>query len=116
MTHTQFLARLGAPLKNRISSWGSIRESDQAVFLLTFQDRVSKIGESQCQFIELTDYDKLKNEPKPTVGARERLQHIDLIKSGSTCYLVICIAKDTSVRPRTVKDFDRDFLFRAGKL
>lgn len=112
MTHTQFLKKLGAPLKSTIQSWGAIRPSDEAIFLLIWQDRFQRIGDDQ--FVQITARGKLQSDRG--LGAKERLQHIDLIKKGATCYLVVCIAKDKAAHPRKVKEFRSDCVFLGGEI
>jgi len=112
MTHTQFLKKLGAPLRSTRESWGSVRDSDRAVFLLIWQDQTRRIGDEQ--FSRITARGKLLDDDG--FGAKERLEHIELIKEGASSYLIVCIAKDVTNRPRTVSDFISDRVFIGGEI
>lgn len=112
MTHTQFLKWLGAPLANTRWSWGSVRKSDGAVFLLVWQDRKERIDDSL--FFQVSF--RLEDDDPENVGLRERLDHVELVRQGARCFLVICIAKDVDSRPRDVKEFIRERVFLGGEV
>lgn len=101
---------LGAPLKNTRWSWGSVRESDRTVFLRVWQDGTRKVDGQRL--IHLAD----KDEDEESQGAQERLQHIELIRGGYRCYLVMCQAQDTSANPRAVRSFNAREVFTGGEL
>ena len=43
------------------------------------------------------------------LGGQERLAHLQQIRGGAACYLVMCEAKDVTTTPRAIKSFnDRD--------
>ena len=75
--HVQFLNEIGAPLRNNIKSWGSVRESDGAIFLVLWLDRVQRIDDSQ--YVQMTANGKFASDSR--FGAKERLQHIEMIRS-----------------------------------
>lgn len=113
MTHTQLFKKLGAALRNVRWSWGAVRESDGAVFLLVWQDRIKPIDGKQ--YVQVSHRAKYADNPDNR-GHVERQQHIALIMSGSPSYLVMCIAKDVKAKPRTVGSFFDDEVFSGGEL
>ncbi|MOA66965.1 hypothetical protein D3C78_1939260 [compost metagenome] len=46
----------------------------------------------------------------------ERLDHIQLIKNGAKCYMVMCLAKDPDSSPREILSFNKNNLFLGGEL
>ncbi len=113
MSLTQHFKKLNAPLKNSRWSWGSVRESDGAVFLRVWQDRKIRLnGKSYMMVTHHGAY--VGNESSP--GYRERLQHVELARKGSKVYMVICIVKDPDVAPREIKSFIKDDVFIGGEI
>jgi hypothetical protein len=49
-------------------------------------------------------------------GYKERLGHIDLVRAGAKIYLIMCTAKDVTVRPREISSFDSESVYRGGAL
>ncbi|MNY65677.1 hypothetical protein D3C86_2029870 [compost metagenome] len=49
-------------------------------------------------------------------GYKERLSHVQKIRDGAQCYLVMCLAKDPEASPRDIKSFNRDAVFVGGVL
>jgi|SRR5438132_7219749 len=118
MTPTDFFDMLGAPLKNVQWSWGARRERDGTVFLRVWQDEIETSNSSQ--YVRLTNFQKAKKyreqNNRDRLGFRERLEHVELVKNGAKCQLVMCIAVDKEAIPRKIKDFIKDRLFPAGKI
>ncbi|MNB77590.1 hypothetical protein PS726_01829 [Pseudomonas fluorescens] len=112
MNLTQFFAKIGAPLKNPRWSWGGIRE-DGTVVLRVWQDR--KIKHDGAHYMQLSHLQKY-SEGQDNLGYMERLDHINRIKDGARCYLVICLAKDPDSSPREIRSFNKNNLFLGGKL
>jgi len=110
MTQAEIFKRLGAPLKNQRWSWGGVRESDRTVFLRVWQDGTMNIDNKR--YIWVAD----KECEKSDLGSKERLSHVELIKSGYKCYMVMCQAVDTEASPRAVARFNRKELFVGGEL
>jgi hypothetical protein len=113
MSITSFFQRVGAPLVNTRWSWGALRPSDGAVFLRVWQDH--KFVENQ-QLHVLLDRDAI-SEPDPRhQGHQERRQHIEKIRAGAPCFLIMCTAVDTAIEPRKIAFFNDDDVFVGGKL
>lgn len=102
--------RLGAPLHNTLWSWGSVRQSDGVVFLRVWQDGHIKLDDKRFVWIGST------NQPSSSLGGNERLRHIELIESGSPCYMVMCLAVDPQAETRKIKSFNSESLFSGGEL
>ena len=90
-----------------------MRASDGAVFLRVWQDRERKIDSSW--YTMLTHREKFEDDPG-NLGWQERLGHVELIRKGVPCYLVMCEAKDISAAPRSIKSFNDRDVFVGGKL
>ena len=113
MSLTAHFAKLGAPLRNSRWSWGSVRESDGAVFLRVWQDEKVKIdGRTFMMVTHHAAY--VGNESSP--GYRERMQHVELAKSGSTVYMIVCIVRDAEESPRKIDRFIKDDVFIGGEI
>ncbi|WP_338126449.1 hypothetical protein [Pseudomonas luteola] len=112
MSLTQFFEKIGAPLKNPRWSWGAVRE-DGTVILRVWQDR--KIKHDGSHYMQLSHLQKY-GEGQDNLGYMERLDHIQLIKSGAKCYMVMCLAKDPKTSPREILSFNKSKLFLGGKL
>ena len=113
MTHTEFLKSLGAPVVNAAWSWGSVRDRDGAVFLMVWQDRVAWIEGGN--HVRITLNEKFADEPN-NPGNNERLRHIDLVRQGASCYLLMCKAKDPNAKRRVREPFEHGNVFVAGDI
>jgi len=110
LSQAEMFSRLGAPLKNTRWSWGGVRESDRTVFLRVWQDGLKRVGDKRYIWIS-------ENAPRSDdLGANERLQHVELIRSGYRCFMVMCQAVDTKAAPRTVLSFNKNEVFVGGEL
>ncbi|MRK22947.1 hypothetical protein FUT48_20205 [Pseudomonas sp. JG-B] len=109
---TQFFAALGAPLRMVRQSWGAVR-ADGAVFLRVWQDRCEK--RDGIRYVQLTHLEKYGGD-NSNFGYTERRSHVDLIREGAPCYLVMCLAKDPDASPRDIKSFNGDAVFVGGVL
>ncbi|PRA59730.1 MULTISPECIES: hypothetical protein [Pseudomonas] len=112
MNLTQFFKILGSPLKNPRWSWGGIRD-DGAVILRVWQDR--KVKRDTTHYMQLSHLQKY-GEGQDNLGYMERLSHIELIKGGAKCYMVMCLAKNSNATPREILSFNKDDLFLGGEL
>lgn len=110
---TEMFASLGAPLANQRWSWGAERSSDGAVFLRVWQDECRKIEGRRC--VRLTANAFFADKPD-NLGNAERLRHVALVRSGRPVYLVMCVAVDPKLEPRTIARFNRDEVFVGGAL
>ena len=114
MSISSFFSKLGAPLKNVRWSWGAVRDGDGAVFLRVWQDR-KFVDDERVPVMQITDHEKYANAPyKP--GWEERLKHIELVRKGAKCYLVMCRAKDPNVSPREIAGWNKREVFVGGEL
>jgi len=113
MSITQLFSRLGARLANPMWSWGAVRLSDGIVFLRVWQDRELKIDGKW--YTKLTDHTFFADDPD-NLGWRERLKHVDLIRGGAACYLVMCECVDVNASPRAIKSFNEHEVFVGGAL
>jgi hypothetical protein len=111
MSISSLFQRLGAPLANNRWSWGAERASDGAVFLRVWQDH--KFMEGDRSYFQV---DRHTPAEIGSPGLRERLRHIEQIRSGAPCFLVMCRAVDIHVVPRTIQDFDDIDLFVGGDI
>jgi hypothetical protein len=112
MSQKDLFGRLRAPLANSRSSWGSVRE-DGTVFLRVWQDIVRKHYGSM--YLQVTFVENCRND-SDNRGHLERLKHVELIKQGASCYMIMCRAVDVDAVPRVVRDFNEDEVFRGGRL
>ena len=65
------------------------------------------------RFVQVTHHDSHGIDVTNS-GDQERLQHIERIRQGATCYLVMCQATDVNATPRVVKQFNEQEVFSAG--
>lgn len=110
MTQKDLFRELGAPLANARWSWGSVRR-DGVVFLRVWQDETEK--RDGTLYVRVAC--ELEDEGG-SLGYQERLRHIELVRQGAVCYLIICQADDIAAIPRKVKDFDCENVFRGGRI
>ncbi|ERT15822.1 hypothetical protein O162_27445 [Pseudomonas putida SJ3] len=109
---TQFFSALKAPLRMMRQSWGAVRE-DGAVFLRVWQDRCET--HDGVRYVQLTHLEKYGGDSS-NLGYNERRTHVEMIRDGASCYLVMCLAKDTEASPRDIKSFNKDTIFVGGSL
>ena len=88
-----------------------MRESDNAVFLRVWQDRKTYVDGKW--YMMVTHHEAYAgNESSP--GYRERLEHVELIRSGSPVYMIMCLVEDPNASPRKIKSFNRNDIFVGG--
>ncbi|VVP43966.1 hypothetical protein PS862_05034 [Pseudomonas fluorescens] len=109
---TQFFSALGAPLRMVRQSWGAVR-ADGAVFLRVWQDKCET--HDGTRFVQLTHLEKYGGDSS-NFGYNERCSHIERIRQGAQCYLVMCLARNPEDSPRDIKSFNRDAVFVGGAL
>jgi hypothetical protein len=105
---SDLLNYLQAPRHNTVWSWGSVRQSDGAVFLLVWTDETIMIDNKM--------YTRILDSSGQGHGYNERKSHIEKIKSGSPAYLIYCTARDPKVTPRTIKSFNKKTVFQGGDI
>lgn len=114
MNQSEFFRRMGAPLTNARWSWGGIRSADGAVVLRVWQDRKLKLNDRW--YMMITHHAKYENDTD-NLGYRERNEHAALIRSGRwPCYMVMCLAEDTTSSPRKVVSFNEREVFVGGNV
>ena len=110
MSLTDLFDKLGAPLANQRWSWGGTRE-DGTVFLRVWQDRKKKLDGKW--FMMITHHSAYIDNPD-SLGYQERLRHVQAVKEGATCYMVMCLADNPEDRPRQIKSYDKNDVFLGG--
>src|SRR5262245_791081 len=105
MSLSDLFKLLGAPLANVRWSWGSVRESDSAVFLRVWQDETRLIDRKRYARVISTEAFKGRED---NLGYVERIEHVNRIRNGAPSYMIMCVAKDTKARPRSIATFNRD--------
>lgn len=92
MNQSDFFKLLGAPLVNPQWSWGSIRKSDETLFLKVWQDEI--LRHDGRSFARVTFHAKWRDHPLKS-GYHERIEHLSLLRSGKRCFLVMCEAAES---------------------
>lgn len=109
MSISSFFQRLDAPLANNRWSWGSQRLSDGAVFLRVWQD-LKFVEDGQAYML----VDARTHDDTDSLGYHERVRHLQSVRDGAPCFLVMCVAKDVEASPRTIKEFNDLEVFVGG--
>jgi uncharacterized protein DUF3553 len=110
-SHRDFFISLGAPLRNLRWSWGALR-SDGVVILRIWKDQI-RVFEGEGTFAQV---DRWREVRSSNPGARERTDHVALIRRGARSLLVMCAAEDVDARPRKVLSYDRGELYQGGRV
>lgn len=63
----------------------------------------------------LTHHEKYRDDAD-NLGYQERLRHVELVRGGAPCYLVMCEAEDVDAVPRKIKTFNEREVFMTGAL
>ena len=66
-------------------------------------------------YMRITHHERHVNE-KNNLGYEERLRHLEMLKSGAECYLVMCVAKDPEATPREIASFNKREIFIGGRV
>lgn len=106
-----FFKLLGAPLHNTRWSWGAVRPKDGTVFLRVWKDRVEV--RNGTRYVEITPPPQRDVRRHP--GKSERHRHVDLVRAGARCFLIVCAAVDARDTPRTIGEFEQDVVFPGGR-
>jgi hypothetical protein len=111
MSISRLFKLLGAPLTNNRWSWGAQRATDGAVILRVWQD---------LKFIEAGRMHMLidahANDDTESLGYPERVRHIESIRNGAPCFMVMCSAHDAEASPRKIGDFDDRDIFVGAQI
>jgi hypothetical protein len=113
VNRSEIFSYFGAPLTNVRWSWGAVRASDGAVFLLVWQDQSKRIEGKQYTLVNDASY--FQGEPA-NLGQVERIRQVELIRGGARSYMVMCLAVDPKVAPRTMASFNDQDVFVGGQL
>jgi len=105
-------ARLGAPLRNVRYSWGGVRP-DGTVILRVWQDETGKIDGKRC--VQITNHEFFQGK-SPNLGYEERNRQIELIRSGASCWMIMCEQVQPPRVPREIYQFNGNELFVGGAL
>ena len=99
---------LGAKLRNVRQSWGATNPNTKQIFL--------KVWEDQAEFRQgVEHYQILGTDWKSrSLGFPEQKRHIAELRKGAEGFGVVCVAKDPSGYPRSIKSFDPDILLKFG--
>ena len=103
--------RLGAPLANIRWSWGGVR-SDGAVFLRVWQNETQRRDGNL--WVQLTHHREFVGNERD-LGYQERNHHVELVRAGAPCYMIMCEARDITKVPRVIKSFNERELFVADE-
>lgn len=112
MSISALFDRLGAPLHNDRYSWGAVR-ADGTVILRVWQDETGKIDGKRC--VQITNHDFFQGKV-PNLGYEERNRHIDLIRVGARCWMIMCEQVQPPRVPREIYQFNGNELFVGGAL
>ena len=112
MSITGLFKKLNAPLANARWSWGSVRESDGTVILRVWQDR--KTCHDDRYFMMVTFHEKFAGSDNQ--GYKERVEHAKLVREGSKCYMLMCVADDVDASVRTIKTLNSQDVFIGGEV
>lgn len=110
MSITALFEKLGAPLANSRWSWGGMRE-DGSVVLRVWQNETRRIDGKL--HIQLTHREMFVGR-EVNLGYLERNRHVEQIRTGARCYMVMCEPKSTQTVPREIKGFNEREVFVAG--
>jgi hypothetical protein len=110
MSLAQLFKKIEAPLANQRWSWGAKR-IDGSVVLRVWQDQKEKIDE---KWHMLVSHHERYTDNEENLGYQERLSHMETIKNGAKCYMIMCLAKDPGASPRSIKSFNDKDIFVGG--
>lgn len=113
MSPAGLFKKLGAPLANVRWSWGSVRSTDNVVFLRVWQDEGVRASD---KFIVQLTHHLADRDEIDDLGHQERLKHIQLVREGARCYLILCRAVDNKAVPRSAKSVIDKEVFPTGEM
>ena len=112
MSQSAFFNKIGAPLKNVNWSWGSVNLDKKTVYLKVWQDEMKRFDNKQFYPI-VKDVDSYAPS---NLGLKERMQHIELIKAGYACYLIMCRYTGDIKDKKRISTFNESMLFKSGEI
>src|SRR4051812_33792768 len=105
MTVKDLFVLLDAPLADPRWSSGAVRPSDGSIFLRVWQDRMKR--HEGRNFVQITHKQTSQNDTK-NIGNDERLKHVEQIRNGASCYMIMCQAADVEAPTWKVKSFNAE--------
>src|SRR5262249_13162431 len=91
-SRADMFAYLGAPLKNVQWSWGAVRPSDGAVFLVVWQDESPRRGDRNYSLVHNQTF---WGDTTDSRGLNERQRHLECVRQGAKTYLIMARAMDS---------------------
>ena len=112
MSIAQFFADLGIVVKSREWSRGGISNVDGSVFLIVWHDEMKRRDGYYWAYLSASENIQTSNDP----SLRERLNHINLIRSGKRGYLIFCEPKWPISGERKVSTFNAERIYPIGDI
>ena len=94
----RFLTSMGLKLVNVRWSWGAVDHDRKLIVLLVWTDQI--LNRDGKRFVEIQRSPEKQIEADDRHGRTEREQHIELIREGYGCYLIMQKAYDPKASPR----------------
>ena len=113
MSLSRLFVQLGAPLKNIRWSWGARRARDGVVFLRVWSDHKHR-NEHQLYVMVDSHTPTIGRGPGKNLGYEERVRHIEAIRRGADCYMVVCDPDGPHGTQRGVRAFNSETLLVGG--
>jgi hypothetical protein len=111
MGQVDLFRRLNAPLSHN-RAWGAVRD-DGTVVLTVWEHELREFD--GAQYGQATHYDRHGDKPKPPPEHTKRIAHVELVKGGDPCLLIVNRAEEPDAVVRTVADVIEDEVFRGGR-
>ena len=90
-----------------------MREADGAVILRVWQDRQRKLDNRF--FMRITHHANYADNDHH-LGYKERNEHAERVRNGSSCFMIMCLAENTEAVPRKIKSCNTRFIFVGGEV
>jgi hypothetical protein len=115
LSRAQLFEYLRAPLRNTQWSWGAIRQADQVLFLVVWQDESRVDSGRQYSLIYNQTY---WGERTDSNGLNERQGHLVRARNGAKTYLIMALAEKPRAEgvPRRILAVNSDEVFEGGSL
>lgn len=112
MSQSAFFNKLGAPLKNIQWSWGSVNMDKKTVYMKVWQDEIKQFGDKHfCLIVK-----DVNSYAPSNLGFKERMQHIEMIKSGYACYLIMCHYTGDIKNKKRISKVNELSVFKGGEI
>jgi len=100
---------LRAPLVN--TRWSLGASTKDYVLLRVWQDQTKTVDG-----VMTTEVYTKQKDLNDKLGQRERERHLQEVKAGKSCYLIMCVAKNPNENTRAIKSFGQESIFVGGGL